>query len=184
MGDKNEFNLLFKDEFDLFDENRWTKGSNTWSGLTSTFTPDNTYVKDGQLVLRAKKTNSEEPQTGGDSDDDEASDDDNKDSDSDDGSDDRSDDESDGEGLKGGSEDDHDSDDDESDSDEGKESDDDEDSEEDSGDNSHEESSEEPDFHVLPSPKSGTLDNAIEKTSRVLVSMVRTELKNFSQSMS
>jgi len=181
--------LLFKDEFDLFDENKWTKGSNTWSGLTSTFTPDNTYVKDGQLVLRAKKTNAEEPQTGGDSDDDEGSGDDNNDSEgvSDNGSD--------GEGLKGGSEDDHDSEDDEfdsdegkeSDDDEGKESDDDEDSEEDSGDNSHEESSEEhtePDFHVLPSPKSGTLDSAIEKTSRVLVSMVRTELQNFSQTMS
>merc|ERR1712109_414342 len=147
----------------------------TWSGLTSTFTPDNTYVKDGQLVLRAKKTNAEEPQTGGDSDDDEASDDDN-DNDSDDGSDDGSD----GEDLKEGSEDDNDSDDDKSDSDEGKESDDDKDS----GDDSHEESSEEPDFHVLPSPKSGTLDSAIEKTSRVLVSLVRTELQNFSQSMS
>jgi len=89
--------LLFKDEFDLFDENRWTKGSNTWSGLTSTFTPDNTYVKDGQLELRAKKTHAEEPQTGGDSDDDEASNDDNNDSD------DGSVDESDGEDLKGGS---------------------------------------------------------------------------------
>jgi len=89
--------LLFKDEFDLFDENKWTKGSNTWSGLTSTFTPDNTYVKDGQLVLRAKKTNAEEPQTGGDSDDVEASDDDNNNSD------DWSDDRSDGEDLKGGS---------------------------------------------------------------------------------
>merc|ERR1712109_356370 len=102
MGDKHEFNLLFKDEFDLFDENRWTKGSNTWSGLTSTFTPDNTYVKDGQLVLRAKKTNSEEPQTDGDSDDNEGSDDDNN-NDSDDGSDDGSKDGSDGEDLKEGS---------------------------------------------------------------------------------
>merc|ERR1712109_56860 len=146
MGDKNEFNLLFKDEFDLFDENRWTKGSNTWSGLTSTFTPDNTYVKDGQIVLRAKKTNAEEPQTGGDSDDDEASDDDKNDTD--DKSDDKSDDGSDGEDLKEGSEDDNDSDDNESDSGEG------------------------PNFHVLPSPKSGTLDSAIEKTSRVLVSLV------------
>merc|ERR1712109_394784 len=138
----------------------------TWSGLTSTFTPDNTYVKDGQLVLRAKKTNAEEPQTGGDSDDDEASDDDKNDTD--DKADDKSDDGSDGEDLKEGSEDD-------------------EDSDEDSDENSHEESSEEPagpNFHVLPSPKSGTLDSAIEKTSRVLVSLVRTELKNFSQSMS
>jgi len=177
--------LLFKDEFDLFDENKWTKGSNTWSGLTSTFTPDNTYVKDGQLVLRAKKTNAEEPQTGGDSDDDEASDDENNGSDDENnGSDDGSDDGSDGKDLKEGSEDDNDSDNDESVSDEGKESDDDEDSDEDSGDDSKEESSEEPDFHVLPSPKSGTLDSAIEKTSRVLVSLVRTELNNFSQTMS
>merc|ERR1712109_28749 len=178
MGDKHEFNLLFKDEFDLYDENRWTKGSNTWAGLTSTFTPDNTYVKDGQLVLRAKKTNAEEPQTGGDSDDDEGSDDDNNDSD------DKSGDGSDKEDLKEGSEDDNDSDDNESDSGEGKESDDDEDSDKSLGDDYHEESSEEPDFHVLPSPKSGTLDSAIEKTSRVLVSLVRTELQNFSQSMS
>merc|ERR1712223_2064261 len=126
---------------------------------TSTFTPDNTYVKDGQLVLRAKKTNAEEPQTGGDSDDDEGSDDDNNDSD------DKSGDGSDKEDLKEGSEDDNDSD-------------------KSLGDDYHEESSEEPDFHVLPSPKSGTLDSAIEKTTRVLVSMVRTELNNFSQSMS
>merc|ERR1712156_1247299 len=101
------------------------------------------------LVLRAKKTHDEEPQTGDDSDDD----DDESDSD-------------------------------ESDSDEGKDSDDDEDSDKSLGDNSHNESSEEPDFHVLPSPKSGTLDSAIEKTSRVLVSLVRTELNNFSQTMS
>merc|ERR1712218_468079 len=48
-----------------------------------------------------------------------------------------------------------------------------------SGDDSHDE-----DFHVLPAPKDGTLDAAIEKATRVGVVMVRQYLDHFSSSMS
>ena len=41
-----------------------------------------------------------------------------------------------------------------------------------------------PDFHVLPPPKDGTLDAAIEKATRAAVTMVRQQLENFSYSMS
>merc|ERR1712109_213741 len=40
------------------------------------------------------------------------------------------------------------------------------------------------DFHVLPPPKSGSLDMAIEKATRVGVTMVRMQLDNFSNTMS
>jgi len=40
------------------------------------------------------------------------------------------------------------------------------------------------DFHVLPAPKDGTLDAAIEKATRVGVVMVRQYLDHFSESMS
>merc|ERR1712223_1822907 len=59
-----------------------------------------------------------------------------------------------------------------------------EESEENSGNDSSHESNEEDDFHVIPPPKSGTLDSAIESSSRVLVTMVRTQLESFSHSMS
>merc|ERR1712223_1569792 len=59
-----------------------------------------------------------------------------------------------------------------------------EESEENSGNDSSHESSEEVDFHVIPPPKSGTLDSAIESSSRVLVTMVRTQLESFTHSMS
>jgi len=39
------------------------------------------------------------------------------------------------------------------------------------------------DFHVLPAPQDGTLDAAIEKATRVGVSMVRQYLDSFSESM-
>ena len=53
------------------------------------------------------------------------------------------------------------------------------DDDEHSGDDSHDE-----DFHVLPAPKDGTLDAAIEKATRVGVVMVRQYLDHFSSSMS
>jgi len=49
-----------------------------------------------------------------------------------------------------------------------------------SGDDSHHDE----DFHVLPAPKDGTLDAAIEKATRVGVVMVRQYLDHFSSSMS
>jgi len=137
--ENDEFNLYFKDEFNNFAQDRWKKGDGRWTGLSSTYMPDNSYIEDGKLVLRAKKN---DHQDGGDSDNDD-------DSDSDD-----SDDESDHS------------------------------SEDESSEDSHSDSDEEPDFHVLPPPKSSTLDSAIEKTGRVLITMFRTELNNFSHGMS
>merc|ERR1711953_507041 len=58
-----------------------------------------------------------------------------------------------------------------------------EESEENSGNDSSHEFNEEGDFHVIPPPKSGTLDSAIESSTRVLVTMVRTQLESFSHSM-
>merc|ERR1711953_651196 len=54
------------------------------------------------------------------------------------------------------------------------------DDDEHSGDDSHDDE----DFHVLPAPKDGTLDAAIEKATRVGVVMVRQYLDHFSSSMS
>merc|ERR1711953_388165 len=54
------------------------------------------------------------------------------------------------------------------------------DDDEHSGDDSHNDE----DFHVLPAPKDGTLDAAIEKATRVGVVMVRQYLDHFSSSMS
>jgi len=54
------------------------------------------------------------------------------------------------------------------------------DEDEHSGDDSHDDE----DFHVLPAPKDGTLDAAIEKATRVGVVMVRQYLDHFSSSMS
>lgn len=47
----------------------------------------------------------------------------------------------------------------------------------------HESDEEHEDFHVLPAPKDGTLDQAIEKATRVAVTMVRTYLDDFSENM-
>ena len=55
------------------------------------------------------------------------------------------------------------------------------DSDEDSG---ADHSDDETDFHVLPPPKSDTLDMAIEKATRVVVTMARNGLEQFSESMS
>jgi len=50
---KNDFTLRFKDQFDYIDEQRWARGDGkTWSGLNSTFTPNNAYTAGGELVLK------------------------------------------------------------------------------------------------------------------------------------
>jgi hypothetical protein len=52
------------------------------------------------------------------------------------------------------------------------------------GDDDHsDEEPDEPDFHVLPAPKNGSLDAAIEKATRVAVTMVRNQLNMFSEYM-
>merc|ERR1712038_2210469 len=87
--ENDEFNLYFKDEFNYFAGDRWKKGDGRWTGLSSTYMPDNSYIENGKLVLRAKKN---DHQTGGDSDSDDSDDD--SDDESDHCSDDDSDDES------------------------------------------------------------------------------------------
>ena len=54
------------------------------------------------------------------------------------------------------------------------------DSDDDSDDDSDHDSS---DFHVLPPPKKGTLDAAIESATRVALNMARTTLDHFAESM-
>jgi len=118
-----DFPLIFRDDFDTYDQNRWVSADNkTWEGMDSTFKKENAFVSDGRLFLRLDK---------------------NADYHGDDG--------------------DHHGDDDEH-----------------SGDDSHDDE----DFHVLPAPKDGTLDAAIEKATRVGVVMVRQYLDHFSSSMS
>merc|ERR1712203_1013748 len=56
-------------------------------------------------------------------------------------------------------------------------------SDDDSHDDSHEDSDREYGWHVLPSPKHHTLDMAIEKATRVGVTMVRMQLETFSNTM-
>jgi len=60
----------------------------------------------------------------------------------------------------------------------------DDDDHDDDGEHSGDDSHEDEDFHVLPAPKDGTLDAAIEKATRVGVVMVRQYLEHFSSSMS
>merc|ERR1739845_223827 len=60
----------------------------------------------------------------------------------------------------------------------------DDDHHDDDGEHSGDDSHNDEDFHVLPAPKDGTLDAAIEKATRVGVVMVRQYLDHFSESMS
>lgn len=49
----DEFSLLFRDDFDSLDDDRWGKGNNkTWQGTGATIMADNTDVQDGDLVLK------------------------------------------------------------------------------------------------------------------------------------
>ena len=129
--------------------------------MSSSFEADQSYVEQGMLKLKLDKAPVEE------SDDDSDDDSDGSDGNSDGSDESEHSDEDSHEGSGEDSDDDH--------SNHGSDH---------SDDESPHESDEEPDFHVLPPPKSGTLDSAIEKTSRVLVTMVRTQLENFSESMS
>ena len=59
------------------------------------------------------------------------------------------------------------------------------DSEHDSDDDSDDDDSDHDssDFHVLPPPKKGTLDAAIESATRVALNLARTTLDHFAESM-
>jgi len=66
------------------------------------------------------------------------------------------------------------------DSDHDSDNEDDHDSDDDDDDSDHDSSEH---FHVLPSPKKGTLDAAIESATRVALTMARTTLDHFAESM-
>ncbi len=50
-GTNNNFTLLWKDEFDFWDQNRWEKATHTFQGNRCDFTPENAQIKDGYLTL-------------------------------------------------------------------------------------------------------------------------------------
>jgi len=51
MGSGNNFSLQWRDDFDHWDQNRWSKGSHTWVGNNSQFTPDNCVFREGNMIL-------------------------------------------------------------------------------------------------------------------------------------
>lgn len=50
--ESNEFELLWRDDFDTFDDKRWHKASGGFEANSSVFHPDNVSVKAGNLVLK------------------------------------------------------------------------------------------------------------------------------------
>jgi hypothetical protein len=50
-GTGNNFTLLWKDDFDGWDENRWEKGTHTFSGNNCDFMAENAVFNDGKLIL-------------------------------------------------------------------------------------------------------------------------------------
>merc|ERR1712223_718191 len=128
-----------------------------WPNINSTFKAGNVYDENGKCILEFTEAydSDDEP----------------------DGSDHESDDES-----HQGS--DHDSDDESDGSDEESHHSGDESHDESHHGSDHESDHSDGDFHVLPPPKSGSLDMAIEKATRVGVTMVRMQLDNFSNTMS
>ena len=49
--DTDTFTLEWRDDFDTFDDNRWSKGTWTFDCNEVNFTPDNAYIDSGKLVL-------------------------------------------------------------------------------------------------------------------------------------
>ncbi|MEW5925526.1 MAG: family 16 glycosylhydrolase, partial [Candidatus Zixiibacteriota bacterium] len=50
-GTDNNFTLLWKDEFDSWDQERWEKATHTWAGNNSDFMPENAVFANGCLIL-------------------------------------------------------------------------------------------------------------------------------------
>ncbi|MDZ7332510.1 MAG: family 16 glycosylhydrolase [candidate division KSB1 bacterium] len=50
-GTDNNFTLLWKDDFDFWDQNRWEKATHTFGGNNCDFVPENVVFKDGYLIL-------------------------------------------------------------------------------------------------------------------------------------
>ncbi len=55
----SDFTLLWQDEFDSFDENRWAKGRWTFEGNRAVMSPKNVNIVDGHLVLSLTKIGEE-----------------------------------------------------------------------------------------------------------------------------
>jgi beta-glucanase (GH16 family) len=51
VGTGNNFTPLWKDDFDVWDQTRWTKATHTWNGNGCDLLPDNAVFSDGKLVL-------------------------------------------------------------------------------------------------------------------------------------
>lgn len=51
VGTNNDFTPAWSDSFDYWDSNRWEKGTHTWDGNMSDFTPANVVLTDGFMVL-------------------------------------------------------------------------------------------------------------------------------------
>lgn len=50
-GEGNNFTPNWKDEFDTFDETRWSKATHSFEGNNCDFIPENAVIKDGKLIL-------------------------------------------------------------------------------------------------------------------------------------
>lgn len=50
-GTDNNFTLQWRDDFDSWNQNRWSKATHTWGGNNSEFTPDNSVFQDGLMIL-------------------------------------------------------------------------------------------------------------------------------------
>ena len=49
---KKEFEFAWRDDFNEFDQTRWHRASGTFEGNSSIFYPSNSYVANGNLVLK------------------------------------------------------------------------------------------------------------------------------------
>lgn len=50
-GTGNNFTLQWHDDFDTWNQTRWSKATHTWGGNNSEFTPDNCVFQDGLMIL-------------------------------------------------------------------------------------------------------------------------------------
>ncbi len=50
-GENRDFTLLWQDEFDVFNQQRWQKATHTWDGNNSIFVKENAVLQDGYLIL-------------------------------------------------------------------------------------------------------------------------------------
>ncbi|MCF7805715.1 MAG: family 16 glycosylhydrolase [Candidatus Marinimicrobia bacterium] len=51
IGTDNNFTHQWHDDFDSWNQTRWSKATHTWGGNNSDFTPDNVVFKDGYMIL-------------------------------------------------------------------------------------------------------------------------------------